>query len=101
MLPMKRDHVSFQRRPFLTPIWLTALAAFVGLSFALFAAWVWGTAGSTTVIVVRHAEKDLSASVTDPPLSPAGEPRAALLRREFVDAKRLGQVGAIYVPPAR
>jgi len=97
---MKRDHVSFQRRPFLTPIWLTALAAFVGLSVVLFAAWVWGTAGSTTVIVVRHAEKDLSVSVTDPPLSQAGEARAALLARMFVDAKALGHVDAIYVSPA-
>src|SRR3981081_4768256 len=97
MLPMKRDHVSFQRRPFLTPIWLTALAAFVGLSLALFAAWVWGTAGSTTVIVVRHAEKDLSVSVTDPPLSPAGEARAALLARAFGDGNALGHVDAIYV----
>jgi len=97
---MKRDHVSFQRRPFLTPIWLTALAAFVGLSLALFAAWEWGTAGSTTVIVVRHAEKDLSVNVTDPPLSPAGEARAALLARMFVDAKALGHVDAIYVSPA-
>jgi len=97
---MKRDHVRFQRRPFLTPIWLTAMAALVALSLAVFAAWVWGTAGSTTVIVVRHAEKDLSASLTDPPLSPAGEARAALLARMFGDAKVLGHVDAIYVSPA-
>jgi len=97
---MKRDHVSFQRRPFLTPIWLTALAAVVVLGLALFAAWVWGTADSTTVIVVRHAEKDMSVSVTDPPLSPAGEARAALLARMFGDAKVLGHVDAIYVSPA-
>src|SRR6266446_5913124 len=100
MLPMKRDHVSFQRRPFLTPIWLTALAAFVGLSVVLFAAWVWGTAGSTTVIVIRHGEKDLSVSVTDPPLSPAGEARAALLARMFGDANVIGHLDAIYVSPA-
>jgi broad specificity phosphatase PhoE len=97
---MQRNHVSFQRRPFLWPIWLTAIAWVVALSFAVLAAWVWGTAGSTTVIVVRHAEKDLSVSVTDPPLSPAGEARAALLARMFGDAKVLGHVGAIYVSPA-
>ena len=97
---MKNDHVTFQRRPFLTPVWLTALAALFGLSFVVFAAWVWGTAGSTTVIVVRHAEKDLSVSATDPPLTPAGEARAALLARMFGDAKDLGHVDAIYVSPA-
>jgi broad specificity phosphatase PhoE len=97
---MKKDHVSFQRRPFLTPIWLAAITAVMVLGFAAFAAWVWGTAGSTTVIVVRHAEKDLSVSVTDPPLSPAGEARAALLARMFGDAKVLGHVDAIYVSPA-
>jgi broad specificity phosphatase PhoE len=100
MLHMKKDPVSFQRRPFLTPIWLTALAAVMVLGFAIFAAWVWGTAGSTTVIVIRHGEKDLSVSVTDPPLSPAGEARAALLARMFGDANGIGRVDAIYVSPA-
>jgi broad specificity phosphatase PhoE len=100
MLHMKKDPVSFQRRPFLTPIWLTALAAVMVLGFAVFAAWVWGTAGSTTVIVIRHGEKDLSVSVTDPPLSPAGEARAALLARMFGDANGIGRVDAIYVTPA-
>jgi 2,3-bisphosphoglycerate-dependent phosphoglycerate mutase len=100
MLHMKKDPVRFQRRPFLTPIWLTALAAVMVLGFAIFAAWVWGTAGSTTVIVIRHGEKDLSVSVTDPPLSPAGEARAALLARMFGDANGIGRVDAIYVSPA-
>ena len=97
---MKKDHASFQRRPFLTPIWLTAIAAVLGLSFAVFAAWVWLTAGSTTVIVIRHAEKDLSVSVADPPLTQAGEARAALLARMFGDATALGHLDAIYVSPA-
>jgi broad specificity phosphatase PhoE len=97
---MNKAHVSFQRRPFLTPIWLTAIAAAVGLGFATFAAWVWVTAGSTTVIVIRHAEKDLSVSAVDPPLTQAGEARAALLARMFGDAKAPGHVNAIYVSPA-
>ncbi len=97
---MKRDHVSFQRRPFLTPIWLTAIAAVVALGLAVFAAWVWGTAGSTTVIVMRHAETESSVGIVDPPLSTAGEARAALLARMFGDAKVLGRVDAIYVSPA-
>jgi broad specificity phosphatase PhoE len=96
---MKKDHVSFQRRPFLTPIWLTGIAAGVAFAIMIFAAWVWATAGSTTVVVIRHAEKDLSASATDPPLDPAGEARAALLARMFGDAKDLGHLDAIYVSP--
>lgn len=97
---MKKDHVSFQRRPFLIPIWLTAIAAAAVLGFAIFAAWVWGTAGSTTVVVIRHAEKDLSVNAADPPLNQAGEARAALLTRMFGDAKILGHLDAIYVSPA-
>jgi len=99
---MKNDHVSFQRRPFLAPLWLSALAvvaAAVAMSFAAFAAWVWVTADSTTVIVVRHAEKEPGGS-PDPPLSSAGEARAALLARMFGDAKAAGHVDAIYVTPA-
>ena len=97
---MKKDHLSFQRRPFLTPIWLTAIAAVLALSFAFFAAWVWMTAGSTTVIVIRHAEKDLSVGAVDPPLTQAGESRAALLARMFGDARVFGHVDAIYASPA-
>lgn len=97
---MKKDPVSFQRRPFLTPIWLTALAAVMVVGFAVFAAWVWGTAGSTTVIVMRHAETESSIGSVDPPLSPAGEARAALLARMFGDANGTGRLDAIYVSPA-
>src|SRR6202035_3483969 len=68
--------------------------------FAAFTVWMWATAGSTTVIVIRHAEKDLSVSAVDPPLSQAGEARAALLAQMFGDAKVLGHVDAIYVSPA-
>jgi broad specificity phosphatase PhoE len=97
---MTKDHVTFQRRPFLTPIWLTALAAALACGFAVFAAWVWLTAGSTTVIVIRHAEKDLSVSATEPPLTHAGEARAARLAQMFGDGQVLGHVDAIYVSPA-
>jgi phosphohistidine phosphatase SixA len=97
---MTKDHVTFQRRPFLTPIWLTALTAAMGASFAVFAVWVWLTAGTTTVIVIRHAEKDLSVSVADPPLTEAGQARAARLAQMFGDAKDLGRIDAIYVSPA-
>jgi len=97
---MKMDPVSLKHRPFLIPIWLTGISAAMVLAFAVFAAWVWATAGATTIIVIRHAEKDTSVSATDPPLNQAGEARAALLARMFGDAKVLGRLDAIYVSPA-
>ncbi|HWX33133.1 MAG TPA: phosphoglycerate mutase family protein [Steroidobacteraceae bacterium] len=97
---MTKDHVSFQRRPFLWPIWLTAIAVAGVFGLGISAVWLWGTADSTTVIVVRHAEKDLSVSADDPPLTQAGQARAALLARMFGDPKALGHVDAIYVSPA-
>lgn len=100
---MKKDHASFQRRPFLTPIWLTVIAAFGSILVLCVAAatvWAWATAGSTTVIVIRHAEKDLSVSATDPPLDAAGAARAQLLANMFGDGRELGRLNAIYVSPA-
>jgi len=94
-----RAHTDLQRRPFLTPIWLTVLGAVLALGFLSFAAWVWGTADSTTIVVVRHAEKAVNAG-SDPPLTPAGEARAVLLARMFGDSRAPGRVDAIYVSPA-
>jgi broad specificity phosphatase PhoE len=96
---MKSERASLQHRPFLIPIWLTAFAAItaaVVFCLAVFAAWTWFTANSTTVIVIRHAEK-LMVSAADPALSAAGEARAALLARMFGDTKGAGRLDAIYV----
>jgi phosphohistidine phosphatase SixA len=95
---MKSERESLQHRPFLTPIWLSAIGAFVALSLAVFAVWNWGTANSTTVIVIRHAEKE-SGSAVDPPLSAAGEARAALLAGMFGVSQGPGRLDAIYVSP--
>jgi broad specificity phosphatase PhoE len=95
---MERNHVRLRRRPFLTPIWLTGLSALVVLCFLGFETWVWLTADSTTIIVVRHAEKELDAG-GDPPLAPAGQARAELLARMFGDGQAPGHVEAIYVSP--
>jgi 2,3-bisphosphoglycerate-dependent phosphoglycerate mutase len=96
---MKNDPANLQHRPFMTPVWLFAVAAFVTLSVAVIGVWAWGTADSTTVVVIRHAEKELGSS-TDPPLSPAGEARAALLSRIFGDSKGPGSLDAIYISTA-
>ena len=96
---MKSEHASLQHRPFLIPIWLTAIAviaAFAVFSLAVVTVWVWFTANSTTIVIIRHAEKE-SASEPDPALSVAGEARAALLARMFGDAQGAGHLDAIYV----
>lgn len=47
-----------------------------------------GTAPFTTVYVVRHAEKDPTPGLQDPPLTPAGEKRAVALR-ETLEKRRI------------
>jgi phosphohistidine phosphatase SixA len=93
---MNSSRVKLQRRPFLTPIWLTAGACTAGFLFLLFVIWVWGTAYSTTVIVIRHAEKDGGEQV-DPKLSAAGVERAQRLARMFGAVDVPGRLDAIYV----
>ena len=90
--------MNFQRRPFLTPVWLTVVGAAMAFGMVAFAAWEWGTAGSTLIIVVRHAEKELDG--LDPKLTAAGEARADLLASMFGDAKASGRIDAIYTSPA-
>jgi broad specificity phosphatase PhoE len=57
--------------------------------------WLLVTAKSTTVIVVREAEK----AAGEPALSPEGRARAELLARVFGDARLKEHVDAIYVSP--
>jgi hypothetical protein len=84
---MNSSRVKLQHRPFLTPIWLTVGAAGAAFLFALFLIWVWGTAGSTTVIVIP----------VDPKPAAAGDERAALLARMFGGTGGPGRLDAIYV----
>ena len=93
---MIQDHVKVKRRPFLAPIWLSVLGVLLMLGFLGLEAWVWVTADSTMIIVVRHAEK-VSGDSRDPPLAPAGEARAALLAGMFGNAREPGHIEAIYV----
>jgi len=99
---MKSAHANLQRGPFLIPIWLTAIGAIAAIGvavFALFALWMWFTANSTVVIVIRHAEKE-SVNAPDPPLSEAGQARAALLVRMFGETQGVGRLDAIYTTSA-
>jgi broad specificity phosphatase PhoE len=94
---MPQEYASLHRRPFMTPIWLTVLAAVFVFGFLVFAAWLWGTADSTTIVVIRHAETETDAG-GDPPLSSAGRTRAELLAHMFGDT-HAGHIDAIYVTP--
>jgi broad specificity phosphatase PhoE len=96
---MKSDPVNVQHRPFMTPVWVFGTAGFLLMGVAIFALWMWGTANATTVIVIRHAEKE-AGNLVDPQLSAAGEARAALLERMFGDPKGPGRLDAIYTSAA-
>jgi broad specificity phosphatase PhoE len=93
---MNASRANLQHKPFLMPIWLTVLAAVAALGVALLCIWIFFTANSTTVIVIRHAEKE-STTQPNPPLSPEGQARAELLARMFGEAQGAGRVDRIYV----
>ncbi len=81
------------------PIWLTGIAVFALFAvfcLSVFTGWALLTANSTTVIVIRHAEKD-TVNPADPALSAAGQARAAQLARMFGEPKAFGRLDAIYV----
>jgi phosphohistidine phosphatase SixA len=86
-----------RRRPFLAPLWLLALA---GIVFVICAFTYWNSATTTTIVLIRHAEKQVGA-ISDAPLSPPGEVRAARLAQMFGDAATFGRVQKIYVTDTR
>lgn len=86
-----------RRRTFLAPLWLFALGG-VAILIALFA--YWRSTTTTTVVLVRHAEKQVNAD-GDAPLSQEGEIRAARLARMFGDVSPFGRIQRIYVTDTR
>ena len=89
--PLKKTNTGLKRRPFLTPIWLAVLSAAIVVSFAT---WLWSTADSTTVVVVRAAEIEEGAA--DAALSGADQARSEALSRMLGDPSPVGRVGFIY-----
>lgn len=86
-----------RRRPFLAPL---ALLAFAGILVLAAAFAYWNFATTTTLVLIRHAEKQIG-SISDAPLSPPGEVRAARLAQMFGDAAKLGRLQKIYVTDTR
>lgn len=94
---MKKEYSELRRRPLLTPLWLTALA---GLLVVGVLAWFFTSLTTTTVVVVRHAEKELG-TIEDPPLSQAGEQRAELLARTYGGRDGVGRLAAVFASDTR
>lgn len=68
------------------------------VAIAVGLAWFFESQATTTIIFVRHAEKDLSIP-DDPPLSPVGRERVAELTRQLVDADVVAGIDAIFATP--
>jgi len=99
---LKKNFPALKRQPFFSPVWLaglTMLVTLAALAILGFAAWAYSRAESTTIILVRHAEKDPSIA-EDPPLSAAGAARALQLGQLFGSTPPPGRLTAILTSPA-
>lgn len=94
---MRKEYATLRRRPFLAPVWLAALA---GVLFVAVVIWVLSAASTTTVFVMRHAEK-AEMPAEDPPLSPTGEARALELAQQFGQAPKAFGFDSIIVSELR
>jgi len=94
---MHKAYASLRRRPFLAPVWLAAL---VGVLLIGLGIWLFSAASTTTIFVMRHAEK-AAAPAEDPPLSPAGEARALELAQHFGRAPKGLGLDSIFVTELR
>src|ERR1700683_4940169 len=94
---MEAPAITRRRRPFLAPIWLPALACLLAVALTIYA---YRSVSTTTIVVVRHAEKALG-TIDDPPLSPEGEQRSERLALIFGERTGAGHLDAIYVTNTR
>ena len=97
MAYMHKEYASLRRRPFLAPVWLAALAGALLIALAI---WLLSIASTTTIIVMRHAEK-AATPIEDPPLSPAGEERANMLAYFFGQGSAEFRVNGVIVSEFR
>jgi broad specificity phosphatase PhoE len=96
---LKKNFPALKRQPFFSPVWLAGLVSLVAVLVLAFATWYWSNAQSTTIILVRHAEKDLSVAA-DPPLTAIGTARAEQLAQLFGSTTPPGKLSAILSSPA-
>jgi phosphohistidine phosphatase SixA len=79
---LKKEHRSLRRRPLFAPLLMPLFAAIAAI---LLLAWGWNASNTTTVLLVRHAEK-MPVPPDNPPLSAAGFARAEALARWLSDS---------------
>ncbi|HEX9707542.1 MAG TPA: phosphoglycerate mutase family protein [Steroidobacteraceae bacterium] len=92
---MRKEYASLRRRPLLAPVWIAALSGLLVIALAF---WILSAASTTTVFVMRHAEKaTVSPEDKNPPLSQAGEARALELAQHFGRAPKGQSLDAIFV----
>lgn len=96
---MRKEYASLRRRPLLAPVWLAALGGVLVIALGF---WLVSAASTTTVFVMRHAEKQTAnPDDKDPPLAPAGEARALELVQHFGRAPKGQSLDAIIVTELR
>jgi broad specificity phosphatase PhoE len=96
---MRKEYASLRRRPLFAPVWLAALAGVLVIALGF---WILGAASTTTIFVIRHAERLTSnPQDRDPPLAPAGEARALELAQTFGRAPKGEGLDAIIVSEFR
>ncbi len=94
---MRTAVLSRRHRPFLAPVWLTAL--FVA-AVAAAAVLIYQAAETTTIVVVHPGDRPLG-SAGAPPLVIESEQRGERLARLFGATGSPGRISAIYVSAAR
>jgi len=77
---------------------IQAIIIYAGIAIGL--AWFFESQATTTIIFVRHAEKELNSG-DDAALSDAGRRRVTELTRQLVDADVVAGIDAIYTTPFR
>lgn len=96
---MRKEYASLRRRPLLAPVWIAALAGILVIALGF---WLVSAASTTTIFVMRHAEKlTINPDDPDPALAPAGEARALELAQFFGRAPRGQGLDAVIVSEFR
>tara|TARA_B100001079_G_C16369801_1_gene496838 strand:+ start:497 stop:1105 length:609 start_codon:yes stop_codon:yes gene_type:complete len=90
---MSDDQVNKQKRKKRRRRRIQIIVAYIAVAIGL--AWFFESQATTTVIFIRHAEKDLT-QVDNPGLSDQGRVRVAELTRQLIDADVVAGIDAIY-----
>ena len=90
---MSNDQVNKQKRKKRRRRRIQIIVAYIAVAIGL--AWFFESQATTTVIFIRHAEKDLT-QLDNPGLSDQGRVRVAELTRQLIDADVIAGIDAIY-----